>query len=146
MSPLKVRRLHPDAKLPRRANDYAAGYDLFIRADENHHLAPGESIKLGTGIAIHLPPGTCGVIRPRSSAFMRGLVIQGLIDEDYRGEVFVVAHHVAAPGVGSSGVYLHPGDRIAQMVIIPYASPEVSEVEELTETERGANGFGSSGP
>ena len=107
-------------------------------------LAPGERRMVPTGIAVALPAGVCGLVLPRSGLAARhgiGVVNgPGLIDPDYRGEVQVVLiNH------GSEAFSAAAGDRIAQLLLVPFASPAVEVVSELSETERGTGGFGSSG-
>jgi dUTP pyrophosphatase len=140
---LRVRRLHPDAKLPTRAHDGDAGLDLHALA--GCHLEPGERAMVPTGIAIELPGGHAGFVVPRSGlAANHGISVvnaPGLIDAGYRGEVRVLllnTDRVAAFEV-------QPGMRIAQLVVTPVASPAVQEVEDLPASSRGSGGFGSTG-
>lgn len=140
---LAVRRLDPAAKLPLRAHDDDAGYDLH--ALEPVSLQPGERTLVRTGIAIELPLRHAGLVVPRSGLAARhGIALvnaPGLIDYGYRGELKVlllntdreVAFEVAA------------GDRIAQLVVIPVAAPDIVEVDALAASKRGEGGFGSSG-
>ena len=140
---LRVRRLHPDARLPARAHPDDAGYDLCALGAVS--LAPGERALVPTGLALELPPGHAGWIVPRSGLARRhGLALvnaPGLIDAGYRGEVGVLLlntdHEVP--------VELAAGERIAQLVVMAAAAPEVVEVAELAATARGAGGFGSTG-
>lgn len=140
---LRVRRLHPAAEMPTRAHPGDAGLDL--RAVEEVELGPGQRARVATGIAIELPPDHAGWIVPRSGLADRhgiGLVnAPGLIDSGYRGELSVLLlnndHH--------SAFTVEPGMRIAQLVLVPVASPPVVEVGDMTATARGAGGFGSSG-
>jgi dUTP pyrophosphatase len=132
----------PPLELPRYETAGAAGLDL--RADEALTLAPGERRTVPTGLAIELPPGHEGQVRPRSGLAARhgvGLLnAPGTIDADYRGEVAVIlVNHGAEP------VAFARGDRIAQLVIAPIVRVEVVLVEELAETGRGGGGFGSTG-
>ena len=120
----------------------AAGLDL--RADEPVTLAPGERRLVPTGLALEIPPGHEGQVRPRSGLAVRhgvGMVnAPGTIDWDYRGEVGVVlVNHGQAP------VAFARGDRIAQLVIAPVAGAELALVEDLSDSGRGAGGFGSTG-
>lgn len=122
----------------------AAGLDLVAAIDAPIVLRPGERTGIGTGLAIELPPGFEAQVRPRSGlARKHGITLvngPGTIDADYRGEIVVlVINHGAEP------VPIAPGDRIAQLVIAPVVQAELVEVDELTETERGAGGFGSTG-
>ncbi len=132
----------PPLDLPRYETDGAAGMDL--RADEQFSLAPGERRLVPTGLAVGIPPGHEGQVRPRSGLAVRhGVAIvnaPGTIDSDYRGEVKVVLVNL-----GQEPVSFARGDRIAQLVIAPVARAEVRLVESLDETARGGGGFGSTG-
>jgi dUTP pyrophosphatase len=140
---LRVRRLHPSARLPTRAHEGDAGLDLY--ALEPAELAPGERASLRTGIAVEIPAGQAGLVLPRSGLAARhGVALvnaPGLIDAGYRGEISVLllnTDRLAAFTVAA-------GDRIAQLVLVRVETPEVAEVEELAVSERGVRGFGSSG-
>lgn len=137
---LKVRKLSPDARLPSYGTPEAAGLDLFHLDRSTLVIAPGMTVKLGTGLAMQIPQGFAGVVRPRSSAFKRGLIVQGLIDSDYRGEVFVVVTNASY-----REQEIEPGSSIAQLVVLPYPTMTVVEVEELLPSLRGNKGFGSTG-
>jgi dUTP pyrophosphatase len=138
----QVGRRGPPLDLPRYETAGAAGLDL--RADEPVTLAPGERRLVPTGLALELPAGFEGQVRPRSGLAVRhgvGMVnAPGTIDSDYRGEVGVVlVNHGQAP------VSFARGDRIAQLVIAPVVQAELELVEELSQSDRGAGGFGSTG-
>ena len=137
---LPVKRLHPEAELPKRMRPGDAGFDLY--SIEEVTLQPGERKVVPTGIALALPIGWVGLIRDRSGlAAKNGIhVLAGVIDPNYRGEVKVVLYNT-----GSEPVSLPKGSRIAQLLVVPYFSGSVVEVDELPETERGEAGFGSSG-
>lgn len=135
---LKVKLLEPGAKLPAQANDCAAGYDLFNLADMC--VAAHETKRIRTGVAVEMPPGFFGMIRPRGSAMVRGMAIQGTIDSDYRGEIMIIVHNTTA-----SPVILDAGKAVAQMILTPYATLLVEPATELSDTARGAKGFGSTG-
>lgn len=141
--PLQVRRLHPDAILPRRAYDGDAGLDLH--ATEATTLAPGQRASVGTGIAVAIPHGQAGLVLPRSGLAARsGIALvnaPGLIDAGYRGEIRVLLLNTDRETACEIAV----GDRIAQLVLIRVETPATVEVEELPGSERGAGGFGSSG-
>ncbi|MEO0324084.1 MAG: dUTP diphosphatase [Myxococcota bacterium] len=144
---LKLHRLRPDAKLPRYATAGAAGLDLHAALDGPLTLKPGARAAVPTGLAMALPPGHEGQVRPRSGLARRhGVTVAnapGTIDEDYRGELKVLLVNL-----GESEVVLAPGDRIAQLVVAPVVQVDLHEVESaeaLGETERGAGGFGSTG-
>jgi dUTP pyrophosphatase len=140
---LAVRRLDPAAKLPVRAHDDDAGYDLC--ALEAATVAPGERATVRTGIAIELPLRHAGLVLPRSGLAARhGIALvnaPGLIDYGYRGELKLLLLNTdrAAP------FEIAPGDRIAQLVVVPVAVPDIVEVDELAPSSRGAAGFGSTG-
>jgi len=140
---LRVRRLRPQARLPARAHPGDAGYDLC--AAEPVSLAPGERAMVGTGIAVELPAGHAGWVVTRSGLARRhGVALvnaPGLIDEGFRGEIGVLLLNTDR----EASVELAAGDRIAQLVVMAVAAPEVVEAAELGETARGACGFGSTG-
>jgi dUTP pyrophosphatase len=140
---LKVRLLAPGAELPARAHVSDAGLDL--RAFEPATIGPGERAAIGTGIAVEIPPGHAGLVLPRSGLALRhGIALvnaPGLIDSDYRGEVRVLLLNTDR----EHEFALERGDRIAQLLVVPFAGAEPVEVAELTDTERGLGGFGSSG-
>jgi len=142
MTELPVRRLRADAVLPERAYPGDAGLDLA--ACERHELGPGQRAVVGTGLSVAIPEGYAGFVQPRSGLAARhGISVvnaPGLIDSGYRGEIRVVLLNtdVAEPFV------VEPGMRIAQLVVLPVEAPELVEVEELPESERGVRGFGSS--
>ena len=144
MNPMRllVRKLIPEAELPRYAHPGDAGLDLF--AAEHATIAAGESRMVKTGIAIELPRGTEAQVRPRSGLALKHAVTvlnaPGTIDEGYRGEVGVILiNH------GKTAFAVEKGMKIAQMVIQPVITVEVEEAEALSDTRRGAGGFGSTG-
>ena len=142
MTELPLRRLRDDAVLPSQAYPGDAGLDLA--ACERVEIGPGERAVVGTGLAVAIPQGYAGFVQPRSGlAAEHGLTLlnsPGLIDSGYRGELRAVVHNTdsKAPFV------VEPGMRIAQLVVLPVASVEPVEVEELPAAERGLRGFGSS--
>ena len=130
--------------MPTYGSDYAAGADLYAVTDGEVTVMPNETKFIGTGIAVELPAGTVGLVYARSGmACKRGLAPAnkvGVIDCDYRGEIKVALHnHGTEPQTFSCG------ERIAQMVVAPYIPVEYAEVDELSDTVRGAGGFGSTG-
>lgn len=140
---LKVKRLRPGARLPQRATPGAAGLDLFACIEAPGYIVIGrDPVLVPTGIAIEVPPGYEAQVRPRSGLALRGVgVVFGTIDSDYRGEVLVTMYTF-----GSRDSYtVQDGDRIAQLVIAPVVALPVEEAEELTPTQRGAGGHGSTG-
>jgi len=140
---LRVKRLTNAARVPSRAHDGDAGMDLY--AAEAVHLAPGARASVGTGIAIAIPEGYAGLVLPRSGLAARsGISVvnsPGLIDSGYRGEVRVLLLNTDREEPFS----VELGDRIAQLIVTPYAAESPIEVDDLDITTRGDGGFGSSG-
>jgi dUTP diphosphatase len=140
---LKVAQLEEGATLPSRAHEGDAGLDLY--AHEAAHLGPGERWSIGTGIAVEIPDGHAGLVLPRSGlARDHGIALvnsPGLIDSGYRGEVRVLLLNTDP----AETFRIEPGDRIAQLVIVPIIRVEPLEVDDLSESARGEGGFGSSG-
>jgi dUTP pyrophosphatase len=134
----------PDLPLPERATAHAAGFDLRAAVDEPLSLAPLQRALVPTGLAVAIPPGFEGQVRPRSGlAIKNGIGVvnaPGTIDADYRGEISVILINF-----GSEPVLISRGDRIAQLVISPVADCGLTLVQELPPTERGSGGFGSTG-
>lgn len=137
---LRVKRLHADAVLPAYAYPGDAGSDLVLV--ESAILAPGEARDLAVGFAIELPIGYWALIQGRSSTLRkRGLFVNpGVIDNGYRGPLFVYVRNDTKEPVA-----IESGDRLAQLILLPYALPVVQEVIELSWSARGASGFGSTG-
>ena len=139
---VNVKKLSENAKLPAYGSEYAAGADLY--AAEPVCIAPGETAFVHTGIAVELPAGTVGLVYARSGLACKQDLAPankvGVIDCDYRGEVMVALHNH-----GRETRSVERGDRIAQLVIAPYYTAQFAEAEELSETVRGAGGFGSTG-
>jgi dUTP pyrophosphatase len=140
---LLIRRLREDASMPTRAHPDDAGLDLH--AVEAARIAPRERASVGTGVAVEIPAGHAGLILPRSGLAARhGIALvnaPGLIDSGYRGEIRALLLN-ADP---REPFLVEPGDRIAQLVVIPLAEVVAVEARELAESGRGAGGFGSSG-
>lgn len=141
---INVKKLKENATLPTRGSEYAAGYDLYAAIDETLVIGPHETQKVGTGLAFDLPNNTFAAIFARSGLAtkegLRPANCVGVCDSDYRGE-YIVALHNDSEEIR----YVKPGERIAQMVLMPYIPMEFVEVDELTETNRGEGGFGSTG-
>lgn len=141
---VKYKKLKPNAQTPTRESIDAAGWDLYACIDEPVCIHPSCTVKIGTGLAIELPRHTFGGILPRSGiATKRGLRpanTPGVCDSDYRGE-YIVALHNDSENIQ----WVEPGERIAQLVVLPYVPILLEEADELSETERGAGGFGSTG-
>ena len=140
---LKIKKLQPQAIIPRRATPGATGFDLFACIDGDGVIELGRSpTRVGTGVAIEVPVGYDIQIRPRSGLSSRGIgVTFGTVDSDYRGEVMVTMYLFSPDATFE----VKHGDRIAQMVITRVADLPLVEVEELTSTERGSGGHGSTG-
>lgn len=142
---VRFRRLatNPDLPLPGRATPHAAGYDVRS-VEDDFVLEPGGIRAVATGLVIELPEGVECQVRPRSGLAARhGITVPnspGTIDPDYRGEVKVLLMNL-----GAEAVTIHRGERVAQLVFARFETPRVTEVAELTVTERGAGGFGSTG-
>jgi dUTP pyrophosphatase len=134
---------NPDLPLPQRATPHAAGYDVRS-AEEAVSLAPGEIRLVSTGLVMELPVGLECQVRPRSGLALRhGITLPnspGTIDPDYRGELGIILQNT-----GPEAVTLERGERIAQLVFARFSTPEVLESEELSDTDRGEGGFGSTG-
>lgn len=144
MNTIRVKKMHPDAMLPTYGSADAAGADLYACIQEPVTIQPGEVFWVPTGIALEVPKGCAGLVYARSSmGAKRGLAPAnkvGVVDSDYRGEIRVVLlNHSNQPQT------LQPGERVAQFVITPVLQPMYEEVEELSDTGRGAGGFGSTG-
>ena len=140
---LRVTRLRDEVALPSRVHGGDAGLDLH--AAEAATLAPGQRTSVGTGIAVAIPEGHAGLVLPRSGLAARhGVTLAnapGLIDSGYRGELRVLLLNTDP----DQTFEVHPGDRIAQLVLIPFAHAAPTEVDVLDESARGLAGFGSSG-
>lgn len=142
---MKIKRLKENAIIPTKGSEGAAGYDLYAALDQNEILInPGQNFMIDTGWSMKIPDKYFGAIFARSGLAtkygLRPANCVGIIDSDYRGPVKVVLHN------DSSQVQtITNGERIAQLILIPYCDVEFKEVEELDETERGIQGFGSTG-
>ena len=141
---INIKKLDPNATIPTYGSQYAAGADLYACLPEAITLAPGETCLVKTGIALEIPEGYAGLIYARSGlATKKGLAPAnkvGVIDADYRGEIMVALHNHSL--VAAS---IEPGERIAQMIITPFITAAFTETAEISETVRGAGGFGSTG-
>ena len=141
---IQVKKLRPDALLPTAGSRYAAGYDLRACIEAPVEIPPHATAMIGTGLAVAVPEGYFGAVFARSGlASKQGLRpanCVGVCDSDYRGEYIVALHNDSAEARTVS-----PGDRIAQLVILPCFAAEFTEAEALPDTERGAGGFGSTG-
>ena len=144
MNPIKVKKLRPGAQLPTYGTEFSAGADLYACLEEPVTIAPGETKKIPTGLAMEIPIGCAGLIYARSGLGTRqGLAPAnkvGVVDSDYRGEFMVFLHNHSA----ETRTVSH-GDRVAQLVVTPVFTPGFQEAGELSDTLRGDGGFGSTG-
>ena len=141
---LQIKRVRSEAVLPERATQGSAGLDLRACTNGETCIMPGDTALLPTGLAVALPEGSVGLVFGRSGLGIRHGIVPanavGVIDADYRGEILVgLANHSAEPYI------IVPGDRIAQLVIVPVLTPPIEEVINLSDTARGEGGFGSTG-
>ena len=142
---MKYKRLTDNAKVPTRADEGSAGYDLYANNTYTIEILPHKTVKIGTGIAMETPRGCFGGIFARSGlATKKGLRPAnciGVIDPSYRGELIVPLHNDS-----DEPQYVQPGERIAQLIFLSFGTIlNWEEVDELSETERGAGGFGHTG-
>ncbi len=141
---INIKKLNEKAIIPTYGSAYSAGADLYALTDEEVVIQPGQTAFIHTGLATEIPEGYVGLVYARSGlACKQGLAPAnkvGVIDSDYRGELVVALFNQS--GEAKTVKY---GDRIAQLVIAPYLKCEFIESEELSDTTRGAGGFGSTG-
>ena len=144
MEIIAVKKLREGALLPTFGSAQAAGADLYACLEEPVTIQPGQTAFIPTGLAMELPRGYAGLIYARSGlACKRGLAPAnkvGVVDSDYRGEFIVALHNH-----GTQPQTISHGERIAQLVVTPVLIPEYIETEALSDTQRGAGGFGSTG-
>lgn len=144
MKTVPIKKLRENAIFPAYSTPFAAGADLYACLDEPLEIAPHETKMIPLGYAMELPEGYAGFVFARSGmASKRDLAPAnkvGVVDSDYRGECMVPLHNH-----GTKTQIVEPGERIAQMVILPYLAVDFLPVETLSETGRGAGGFGSTG-
>ena len=137
-------KLHPNAVMPTYGSASAAGADLYALSEEEILIPAGKTVFVSTGIAMEIPEGFVGLVFARSSmGAKRNLAPAnkvGVIDSDYRGEIRVVLHNH-----GDTDQVVLPGERIAQLVMVPYLTAEFEECTSLSDTQRGEGGFGSTG-
>ena len=141
---VNIKKLTETAKLPERGSAYAAGYDLFADLQETIEIKPHEKYMINTGVAMEIPEGYWGGVFARSGLSakegLRPANCVGVVDADYRGEVKVALHND-----GDVVRIIVPGQKVAQLVVVPFLAVEFEEVKELSDTVRGAGGFGSTG-
>lgn len=141
---LKLIRLRPSSRLPSPATEGSASYDLYADLDAPEVILPGQTVTIPTGLSMQIAPGFAGFIFARSGLGVRHGIVPancvGVIDSDYRGEVLVALYnHAEQPFT------VRPGDRMAQLVLLPVALPQIEECRTLEESVRGSGGFGSTG-
>lgn len=141
---LRIKKLYDDSVIPERGSEFAAGMDLCAHIDCDVVIQPHSTVKIGTGISAAIPCGSFGAVFARSGlatkSGLRPANAVGVIDPDYRGEIIVALHNDS-----DYDRKVFNGERIAQLVIIPYYADEIAVVDDLDETERGDGGFGSTG-
>lgn len=141
---IPVKKLNINAILPTKGSPASAGYDLYACLKEPVKILPHETVKIGTGLAFELPEYTFGAVFARSGLAteegLRPANCVGVCDSDYRGEYIVALHNDS-----NEPKMVHHGERIAQLIILPYVAIHFTEKDELSETERGDGGFGSTG-
>jgi dUTP pyrophosphatase len=141
---IKIKRLRDTAVVPTRESSSAAGYDLYADIAEPVTIQPHETAKIGTGIAMEIPEGYFGGVAARSGLSskegLRPANCYGIVDSDYRGEIIVALHNDS-----ETARVVTPQERIGQIIIQPYLNVEFDEADELSDTERGTGGFGSTG-
>ncbi len=144
MEAIRVRKLRTEAKLPTYGSAGAAGADLYACLDTNVVIEPGQTAFIPTGLAMEIPKNCAGLIYARSGLACKQDLAPankvGVVDSDYRGEFMVALHNH-----GTQSRTVCHGDRVAQLVITPVLTPSYVEVYELTDTQRSAGGFGSTG-
>ena len=141
---IRIKKLNEKAVVPTYGSEYSAGADLYALLEEAIEIKPHETVFVHTGISVEIPEGYCGLIFARSSmGAKRGLAPAnkvGVIDADYRGEIMVALHNHS-----EVTATVEPFERIAQLAIVPFLKAAFEEVDDLSDTARGAGGFGSTG-
>lgn len=141
---MRIKRMSESATVPRRTTEGSAGYDLYADITDTIAIAPMDTAMLSCGFAFEIPEGLVGLVFPRSGISTKeGLVLANgvaVIDSDFRGEVKMPIRNLS-----TETRYIHPQQRVAQMVIMPYYCSELVLVTELTDTDRGTGGFGHTG-
>lgn len=141
---IRIKKTDERAITPTYGSEYSAGADLYALLDGSIEILPHETHFVHTGISVEIPEGYCGLVFARSSmGAKRGLAPAnkvGVIDADYRGEIMVTLHNHS-----EKAATVEPGERIAQLAIVPFLKAEFEESDQLSDTVRGAGGFGSTG-
>lgn len=144
MEKIRIKKLHPNAVTPTYGSLEAAGADIYACLEAAVTIPAGKTVFIPTGLAMEVPRGCAGLIYARSSmGSKRGLAPAnkvGVIDSDYRGQVMVALHNHS-----QEDQVVNPGERVAQLIITPVFTPGFREVDDLSETDRGSGGFGSTG-
>ena len=144
MEMIRIKKLHPNAVIPTYGSLEAAGADIYACLDAAVTIPAGKTVFIPTGLAMEVPKGCAGLIYARSSmGSKRGLAPAnkvGVIDSDYRGQIMVALHNHS-----QEDQVVNPGERVAQLIITPVFTPGFREVDDLSETDRGSGGFGSTG-
>ena len=144
MQQVNIKKLNPGAVIPTYGSEFSAGADLYACIEEAVAIQPNETKLIKTGLSMEIPKGFAGLIYARSGlASKKGLAPAnkvGVVDSDYRGEVMVALHNHS-----DVVATVEPKERIAQLVIAPFLKAAFTEVEKLTDTQRGSGGFGSTG-
>lgn len=141
---VRIKKLNDLAKIPTRGSKFSAGYDLYAATNYDIQIPPHSTVKIGTGLAMDISVGWFGAIFARSGiATKRGLRpanCVGVVDADFRNEVMVALHNDS-----NETMTVQAGERIAQLILLPYQDIDFKEVNELSNTDRGMGGFGSTG-
>ena len=139
---MELQKLTENAIVPTKGSDFAAGFDLYACLESPYTIRAKDRGIVPTGIAVSIPTGHFGRISPRSGlAVKQGIDVgAGILDEDFIGQIQVVLFNH-----GLEDIIFNHGERIAQLIVSPYTSPEIKIVEKLSQTKRGSNGFGSTG-
>ena len=141
---VRIKKLNKKAIIPTYGSEFSAGADLYALLDSAVEIKPHETLFIHTGISLEIPEGYCGLVFARSSmGAKRGLAPAnkvGVIDADYRGEIMVALHNHS-----EKITTVEPGERVAQLAIVPFLKADFEESDELSDTTRGVGGFGSTG-
>ena len=139
-----ILKIKTDGQIPAYATEHSAGIDLYCKSDKDIIIKAKETVKINTGIFVEIPEGYFGAVYPRSSTGVKKHLMLantvGVIDSDYRGELMIFFYNY-----GEEEQVIENGDRLAQLVIQPYLSCDIETVDELSDSERGDGGFGSTG-
>jgi dUTP pyrophosphatase len=138
---VKIKKLNPNAKMPTRGTEHSAGFDLYAAEEFDAPIFEEQTVRIQTGLAFEIPEGYVGVVYSRSSTALKGLIITPLlVDSDYRGQVYITVKNTSG-----KPYCVHNGDRIAQIRIEKLVPTEYEWADDLSDTERGTGGYGSTG-